>query len=514
MRDRLVNILESNPNTTFSTSELVERLHPEQYTDILNKKTNGSPEQQRNAQRQKAKLHRRVLYHLRKLQDTNNIAVVRRTTTGEKIYTYQQRTTPQPNPAAQTQPLRTQHAQTDNDWLATSHDAHADPSIDAILIDAAQHTPDELKHVTTTLTAITNDLIAITNTAEHLNDHGIQPLKDLIADINTAANKNGCQICLRLNPDRLPQQHIKSFTDTAYNTAGDNITTVHVTNYETTPNTTYETILAAAQRTRQQAHFESAPLTDKPVFIGQYGPYTVPHKTWERIHNHDVAPITCLCHTTFSIDTTAFFTNNSLTDLRNTITNTAKHSFLTTSKARNDIVLALNDHLNKHNEFYIDFLSTTQNYIRCWNPPRHDDNPSFQAYTTLLDTVNTTTNTLMQKQATIFQACGLPLNVTTTIAPAKPDATPPSFTDNASRQRILHGLSELNDDHWQTHLAKQEEQAGLYNQAHRLHINHAPTTNPASLVAEIHHLQRHRATPLICYDFQHQTKEPQLHDFL
>ena len=520
MKDRLVTIFEQNPHDTFATSELVERTHPERYQDLRTTLNNADGPQRRKASREKAKLHRKLLHHLRGLEDQDVISTVRRTTTGEKVYTYQAHDTPTPQDHAdltirQDDQTRSEAIQDaiDSDQAFFSHDVQADPSVDAVLIDAANHAPKELHDTITKITSVTNDCIAITGVTDIIETYNEAVINDFLDKLTAEMNKTGCYACLRLNfNDAQRPKDLNAFITAFYERTSSNVKLVAAAAYKENMHETYETLLSEAQRTQRKAHLEFTNVTPQPVFVGQHGPYTIPLHVWERLNEQVNASLACLAHTTFTIDINAYMDDHSLTDLRQLITDAAQHLYVSTAEARNDITVALKNYFNKANEFFIDFFSTTQNYIRCWNYSTEDT--SFESFKTLIDNVADQTETLTQKQATIFQACGIPLHVNAMLAPSFSTATPNQFTQRQYTKKTLYNLNEFNQDYWQQFLDHREETARMFDYADRTRVFRAPATHAASPVAEIKHLHKHRALPLLCYDFQRLQRERQLHEFL
>lgn len=510
MRDRLVSIFKTNPNTSFATSELVERTHPDEYQRIQQRLAHGDDEAQRDASREKNRLHRKLLYHLRRLQDNNTITTTRRKQNGEKVFTHNDTNAPDPTRdlnitfdlPAQTTSQALRDAKTE-DHATLSHDHDNDPCIDAVRLDAARLTRSKVLNAAEKLAEITRDVIAIAN-IEALFDHDLRGLLD---DLNVTANQTDTYICVHLSLDDAPANPTKDFTKAFYEHTSTNAKLVCAASYHENKHGRYQAILNEAQRTRRKAHFAFTDTTTKHAYVGRNGPYTAPPPT-------SSPPITCLCHTTFTIDTNAFLNeHNSLTKLRSLIEDAAKHTYLATADARNDISLALTNYFD--HSVRDAFFTDTQNYIRCWNYTTNGDNtPSFNAYKTLIDTAKQQVNSITHKQRTIFQACGIPLHADITVAPAISTGVPDTFTERAYTKQTLYGLQELSQDDWQAELKRREATARIYDYTDRMRIFRAPETRAENITAEIKHIHKHHALPLLCYDFQRLTKEQQLHQYL
>ena len=82
----LLRRLQQEPGREYSTSDLVETLYPEQWRSIRKNQEYGDKRQQRVAQTEKTKLHRKALYHIGQLVVQGLLVVVRLDSHGEKCY--------------------------------------------------------------------------------------------------------------------------------------------------------------------------------------------------------------------------------------------------------------------------------------------------------------------------------------------------------------------------------------------------------------------------------------------
>lgn len=509
MRKRLVTIFKANQRDTFATSELVERTHSETYPALLNKLDNGSKDERREASREKSRLHRKILYHLRRLEEANTISTVRRTSSGEKIFTYtgedKNPRTPCITAGVERHARRkTVQSAVANDHLVRSHDAQADPTTDAVLINAATISPDNLADAINKISKITNDVIAITGLTAIIDNPSYH--KSFLDTITSTANSTGCYICLRLTAENVTAEHYKYFVTEAYKRTNTNVKLVCTT----TKHSLQAVMIQEAQNTKRKAHFEHAS-SQTPVFVGRLGPYSISKAAWDHVSSADHAQITCLAHTTYTIDINQYLDENSITDLRTLIADAAKEAYLDTADARNDVTNALKTYYDQPPTFYIDFFNTTQNIIRFWNYPL---NENYESFKTLISSTKSHITSLTQKQATIFQACGIPLDLDTALAPAFSTGIPNTFTDRQYEKQTLHGIDELNQPYWQQFLNKREETARLFNNADRTRVFRAPINQPETAIREINHLDTNRSLGITCYDFQRLHEERQLHEFL
>lgn len=82
----LLRRLQQEPSREFTTSRLVEALYPVEWRRIRHSQEFGAKRDQRIAQAEKTRLHRKALYHIGQLVKQGLLAVVRLDAHGEKVY--------------------------------------------------------------------------------------------------------------------------------------------------------------------------------------------------------------------------------------------------------------------------------------------------------------------------------------------------------------------------------------------------------------------------------------------
>lgn len=86
---RILSVYKKDPNAVLSTTDLVKQVNPDEYQkieSILSDKL-STKELIKKAKRDKAKLHRKLLYYLIKLVDEKVLNIVKQGTKGEKFFT-------------------------------------------------------------------------------------------------------------------------------------------------------------------------------------------------------------------------------------------------------------------------------------------------------------------------------------------------------------------------------------------------------------------------------------------
>ncbi len=521
--ESILEAFRRDPSRSFTTTEMVREVFPKEYSQ-LNKDINTEDRKTiRKGYALKARLHRKLLYHINKLVEQELLLVTGVRGKGEKLFQLAMdegelvvQSTKRKIVIAKPSTISTQIDGYEKEELIRKYEPgtwlnkHNAIMLDCIAFENAAELQQRLQKVFTAV----NDGIALNRLEHVLEGEGASEfLHNLMLDardydvavsliFNFPTIKEREQILQLLKQilPGLPQQITIVF----------NVNPRQLTKHEAF----FSQLLGMFSEYKQKLMFKNSAIFNAPIFSGKAGPYAFTEEDWSYYKKHvrGQADGCVIGQLTLAIDINRYFKEGgSLTGFRE-LTARAAHAFFDVDEQR-----------RRHFGDYFGFLATSnpdatkeffkvgRNYLRFWN---YDWAESEQPILELLSSVKEEVGKFCTMQETIFKSCGLPIRFKIGLSTSFAKFDQDFFSDRRYQKTAITTTKELQTQEMKQYLEIRERLFKVFDGADRLRFFIARGVPVEETMRIARYLLNAYALPSFTLDFRGKTGELKLTTFM
>jgi hypothetical protein len=533
VEQKILQIMGTRPETEISTSELVRQVFAQEYEEVKKYIYNPQkdPDLVKLGKRNKARMHRKLLYHLNTLAEEDLIKMTRTEGKGEKFFK-----------------LNTdKHVQTDKDAKAkrlieslstvkpeTSFLSgleqyenekvikRFDPQnwltkINSYIVESAyQQDTRKLYELLVNLYPTYNDVIALNDFQLIVEKEDMDLLTNFLKKVNIDTKDYDKYLNLIIDLSQVKNAVKMSDFASAYaDLEPQNVFLIFQTNTKTIANQTrlISQILKNFAEHRLRANIQNKDLHKAPYLIGRAGAYTFSEEEWGHYKDNFKGGTIGLCCSTTSlyIDINKFFREKgSYTEFRELLLKSAKALLMATSlqRRKSDTIFKIVNSLNDVNQSK--FFSLSYNYIRLWNygsvfinhTTLEENEEDFEKFRGLLESAKEELEEFCKAEETIFKSCGIPIRFRVVLSSAFERFDREFMSQRTYRKVTIRGIDDYHNEKIIGEIRRREALFNVFDGGDRVRFFRDRNFTPEEVVSELNFLLSTFTLPLITYDFE------------
>jgi hypothetical protein len=450
-------------------------------------------------------IRRRVLYHLKVLEDKGRIRLAKRGAKGKKYYSLENEERKE-HYSGSPNVLLEEH--NDDSYIIRENNDDWARKFSSLLIECKNNDTKTILRMLGYSKSI-SDAIALNNPDSHILTDELQ---DMIKRITSQQDIHFSAI-IPLASDREPNKE-PSFQRLVQKVIGCNATLI--LSLESTDLKKLETIKKIEEAARQcmdarlPLYIHNKDAKKAPVFVGSIGPYTVSERDYQKLNEllpedrkaFVVGLNNVLC------DVESFLKGMTVTELRRALLLKGTDLFVASLSLRRRAPELLPEQL-----FGRHALDIARDYYRFWNYGLKDPETDQENVIALLKSAKETIRSYAHAQSTIYTSCGMPTPFKTAFSVLFEDRRPRRFSESQFKKLVVKDIRDLMDKGIKDTLFLKQEASEIFNGGDRTRITKRNGNSTSEIYSEISFIQKSYTIPLVCYDFSSHERELTLHDF-
>ncbi len=515
----ILSLFKEKPNTELSTSDIVEGVYDEEFSRIKDKFSNPLSDKARifEAKREKASLHRKVLYYLNKLANDDILKIMRQGNKGEKFFALS---------ISQFEELQLERNKRHitiikHEISSPSLDGYSEKNIffkydkeawasklNSILISSKHYNNiDVLYKTVSSLFPIINDVIALNDFEHIVFNNPIDRFKKFLVQIEQDCNDYGKTACLIFDAKNFKEGHMDSLFSAVRHYSiikPKHIRVIFDLKRKDLQRFQrfFEGVIKLFSQSKIKLYIKNDSVHTAPYILGKAGPYTFNEDEWKLYANELSSKVPCLScgHISVAVDIAKFFeSGNSVSDFRSFMLKTVQALFTADSMQRSNSEIYFRKLINMNRQMAKEIFWFGRNYIRLWNYFSAQNNQNFDMLK-LLESVKKDIDNFCLSQETIYQACGMPTRFKTVFSCAFDDFAKEKLKEQKFSYVHITNTSDMHAKEIMEQLSIHEDSFNILDGGERLRV-YRNSSNAEELLHEVNVILSSFNIPFICYDF-------------
>jgi hypothetical protein len=545
VEQKIVQLLASRPESEISTSELVKQVFHHEYEEL--KKYMYNPQKDTDliklGKRNKARLHRKILYHLNTLVEEEFIRVTRSEGKGEKFFIFnsdkQIKTDKEEKTKRMIDSYSTIKQETnflsglevyENDKIIKKFDSQNWlTKLNSFIVECSKYQDTKkIYDLITHLYPTYNDVLGLNDFQILIEKEEMDVLTNFLKKINIDSKDYDKFLNLIIDLTQIKNAvKLSDFLSAYAELESEKIVVILQTNSKTLANQTrlISQVIKKFAEHKLRINIQNKELHKSPYLVGRAGAYTFDEEEWEHyVQNIKGKTLgVCCSSTSIYIDVNKFFREkNNYTEFRELLMKCARALLLGTSMQRkkSDIIFKPINTINEKDKSK--FFALSYNYIRLWNygsvfinnTTLESENDNFEKFRNLLESTISELNDFCKAEETIFKSCGIPIRYKVVLSSAFERFDKEFMTPRTYRKFTVKGLDDFYTESAIKDIRLREDLFRLFSGGDRIRFFRDRNFTPEEVISEFNFLLNTFNLPLISYDFETLKGEVTLNNFL
>lgn len=540
---KILQTFAKNPLREISTSELVRLVFSKEYDEAQKYVHNATNDSEiiRLGKRKKARLHRKILYHLNKLTEENLLLVTKMEGKGEKFFSL--------NPEKTVEGKRDKAIKTVFDsvsnlneevFMLSGLESYEEAKfvkkfdsknwvnkINALIVESqAKPNLKDLYSMISGLYPVFNDVLGVNCFNLIIDKENLQDLNNFIkkADMDTKDYNKYLNLIIDLEKIK-DSVKLTDFISGFAEINPERIFLIFRMNSKTLNSHLrfVKQLIKNFSENKIRINIQNTDLKIGPSLIGRAGCYSLTNEEWDfylkQIKGETIG--LCLSETAVYVDVYRFFkSGKSVSEFRDFLLKASRALLLatTTLRKRSDMFFRELNGLNGNNQSK--FFSLSYNYIRLWNysiaekGDVEEEGYEFENFELLIRASIDEINEFCKSEETIFKSCGIPIRFRIALS-----STFKRFDEEFLSPRIytkitIKNIEDFKDEKVVKYLRRRESLVKLFNGADRARFFRAANFTNEEVINELEFLLSQTTIPLFAYDFRSRKGELTLDNFI
>ncbi|MFO8016504.1 MAG: hypothetical protein R6U32_05355 [Candidatus Woesearchaeota archaeon] len=517
----IISLFKEKPDSELSTSYIVRSLFPERFREIDSalKSPSHDRERIRKAKAEVAKLHRKTLYYLNKLQDEDIIKLSREGGKGRKFFSLALNEGEELHINNRVKKIFVSRQDIGSVPVEGYEQKNIiyrfDPStwisrVNSILVESARFKSlDYLHKSILRFFNNVNDVVGLYRFNLLLEDSSTSDFAEFIEKIDSDCEDFGRSVCLIIKVRDIS-------TDKAANVIGcirvySEIQPKHVRIvFESSSRDMqkqrgfFGQIIPLFSESKIKLYVKDDSIHSPPYIIGRGGPHTFDEAEWSSYTSSFSGKMGCIVcsQASFAIDIHKLLNEYRSTEQASSIVmKIAKSLFFSSIRQRRRSGEYFNE-LNRFNRGYERSLfNFSRNYIRLWNHLSERIVPDGGSVNSIIGQLKDEVNSFCHSQETIYNASGMPTRFRIAFSCAFDDFRRGMMNPEMFTKIIIRSREDLHSEENSSLLTKREEISGSLGGGNRVRLYRKGNVDPSEVVREMLIVMNTYQLPLICYDF-------------
>ncbi|PIN81719.1 hypothetical protein COV13_00415 [Candidatus Woesearchaeota archaeon CG10_big_fil_rev_8_21_14_0_10_32_9] len=520
-----------------STSELVTKVFEKEYSEIQKFIHNDQKDQEliKVGKRKKARLHRKLLYHLNKLEEEKCLKVTRVVGKGEKYFKLNSQNGEPSNKDSEykkvldsfttikeTAPLITGLEEYEQEEIIKRFDnSNWLTKINSLLIESKSFTEiKKLYSLMEDLYVVYNDVVGLNNFQELIEVLKFEDLTNFVKKVNLDTKDYNKYVNLLIDLTKVNDSvKVSDFIRAFAEINPDKIFIIFKTKSKVMLNQTrlVTQLIKSFSDNKIRINIQNLDVHESPYMIGRAGCYTFSDDEWRAISRNEDFYILCSSETSLYIDLYRLVKKRSYADLKDILIKSARALLIATSQQRkrsDNLFKSLRDiDPDGRNSFF----EISSNYIRLWNYDLSEDasvSVDFKNFEALIKMINQELEDFCKAEETIFKSCGIPIRFKVVLSSAFRRFDKEFLSPRVYRKVTIRGINDYHSQAILNYIRTRESLYGLFKGGDRVRIFRAPSFSAEEVINEFHYILNNFNLPLVSYDFRAMKGELTLDNFI
>lgn len=522
IQKKVLNIFLKNPGHEYGTRHLVKNVFPKEFEFI--KQCMQNPSQDKDTiklgKRKKAKLHRKLLYHLNKLQEENVLIMSQTKGKGEKFYILNPERDTLSKKDKELKKLMMQFGTGKRDFFKITglerykdlgiikkyDETHWSNRVNSILIE----TDDDIQTKVQRFLPCVNDALGLHNFQNALKKTRGTKLLKLLRSIYTTSKDYNKYVNLLLDIEKIEDKEA--------------LTEFLILHCEEEPTNTFiilqsdlasiesqeklNTIINYLSTKNMRVNFQNKAQQTQPFIIGNLGTYTIRQTDWKNYQENNTTLGLVFSETSIYVDMKRLEQKIGLKEFHAFCKKITKSFILATTDRRKNSYAYFKPVLDYEKKTPNTFFNYSYNHIKLWN---YDSNNKLLL--DVLSNVQEELELMSVSQETVFKSCGLPIRFKTCISSAFNSFDEEFLSSKRYDKFKIRNIKELSTTKVKERLKTREKYFKIFKQGDRVRIYREHNFEDFDIVKELKHLQKYHL-PLITIDFRNKDRIINLQEFI
>ncbi|MBN1377523.1 hypothetical protein JW949_04310 [Candidatus Woesearchaeota archaeon] len=522
----ILELFKKEPNMNISTHEIISRLFSSDYASIEKKLKSTDREEKAKAKKQKAGLHRMILYHLNKLVDDNILKVTSIQGKGEKVFSLNidegeyvieknRKRVFIKKTSLPSMPMEKYESQ--NILLRFGGDSWIS-KLNAVLIECENFESLSLLYsaMQETISNI-NDAIAFNNFEYFIFNNPEEKITDFIKRIAIDAEDYGRCINIIINFNNIHDKNkVLAFLDIFSRFRSDNLEVIFNIDDKSLHSYSdfFEKTIELFHEKNIKLNINNTGISPSPCFFGQTGVYVFDREEWEKYaQEKDDSLIGLACaQCIVAADVYRFFqkykTNN---EFRDFIMSIARSLVSANTIQRRKFIEFFGD-INKLNKSNIrGFYQYNRNYIRFWN---YDWKEQKELMIDLIKSCKEKINEFCYDEEAVFKSCGIPIRFRIAFSSIFNNYGDEFLSKRTYAKTTLHNINDFQKPEFNDFIKTREKILNVFDGGDRIRFFRAGNIYPKEIIHELSFILKSYNIPFFCYDFSKRESNLTLKNFI
>ncbi|MCF7872250.1 hypothetical protein K9L97_04410 [Candidatus Woesearchaeota archaeon] len=539
---KVLQFFAKNPGRDISTSELVMHIFPVDYEECqkyIDNETNDS-ELLRIGKRKKARMHRKLLYHLNKLEVDKILIVTKVEGKGEKFFCLNSDFESKNKRSKELAGIvnSVSNLEQDNALLSGIEEFEEKRivkrfdnknwvnKINAILLRSDLESDcKDLYSVMVDLYPSFNDVLALDGFEYVVDNCSVQDLTSFIKKLELDTKDYNKYFNLLIDITKIKDSvKLTDFMIAFAQLASNNIFVIFKTDVKSISNHVrfFRQLIVAFSESKVRVNIQNLELQKSPYVLGRAGTYVISDDEWDaHVKNYyeDTVGL-CFSETSLCVDFYRFFKEyKNASVLLDFLLRASKSLLLATTamRRRSDLLFATLNRLN--GKYQSKFFSYSYNYVRLWNYDVALESSSkfmleFDEFIDLLGSIKDEVDEFCKSEETVFKSCGIPIRFKIALSSAFSRFDRDFLSKRVYSKITIKCIGDFNDASLRENLRRREELLKIFDGGDRIRFFRAPNFKTDEVLDEIKHILTNYNLPLFAYDFKERKGEVTLDNFM
>lgn len=543
IEQKILHCFVKQPGRDISTSDLVKNVFSEEYEELKEYIHNEQKDKDiiKIGKRRKARLHRKLLYHLNKLYEENILKITRIEGRGEKYFKLIQEKQEKSkkdsyvskflnsfsNLEEENMPLFGLESYEEAKIVKRFDSKNWISKINSFILEAHKKSIKEIYNTLLDLYPVFNDAVAINDFENFFDLDNLQEITSYLKKINIDTKDYNKYVNLIIDISKVKDSiKLTDFINAYAELNPDKIFIIFKTNSKVLKNNTrfMKQVIKYFSENKIRINIHNCDVKKAPIFIGRAGTYTVDNANWENYKKFIKGKTIGLCISEASlyIDVYRFFKESkSYSEFRTFLSKSTRALLLATTAQRKKSD-ALFKPLKKHNSSAQNkFFQSSVNYIRLWNYDMDfmknealEKDDLFDDFESLLKLCSEEITEFCKTEETIFKSCGIPITFRVVLSSAFRRFDKDFLSPRKYKKVTIKGINDFHSTEIQDYLKKRERLCLIFKGGDRVRFFRAINFTPEETLSEFNYLMSNYKFPLVTYDFNTRKGEVTLDNFL
>lgn len=513
-RYSILNLFKKNSEKEFSTTQIVSEVFKDQLTQDKSMLTDK--ERKLLSQRLKAKLHRKILYHLNQLVDENILKITKTAGKGEKFFAlalghdeeiivdkYKKRIiiskssqTSMPIDGYESQMLIQKYEP--GTWI---------DKLNSILIECTRFdTVKKLASVTNSVFPYVNDAIGLNDFEYIIQNNPKEDVKSFISKLEIDCQDYNKRITLIIDLTNIDDKQAINGIMEHFTTIKSNFIEIifDIRSKELQDNMALlEDILKLFISAKIRFNVKNQDIYQAPYIIGRAGPYSFSEKEWliyKQEFQGKLMGLAC-AQSTIAVDVEKFFqVYNSHAQFRSFIMNITKSLLYANSFQRSRSEEYFKEIIDLNRPFDREFFIFDHNYVRFWNYGWKNPKIDHSLMIDLIKSSKAEVDKFCISEETIYKSCGMPTRFKVAFSCCYKEFSRDMFSGEKFQKLQINKLENLYSDELKKYLEEKERIFEIFDGGDRARLFRSDA-EPREMLREINIILNTYKLPFFCYDF-------------